>query len=122
MVCAVPINRLISQYDTISSAGFLFLRNVLPVADQAERLPTPIAILSVIAADSPPTLGAAGERWTGTWLYRAGHFNKLYITARLSAVTTAGRRPNLEIEAKLVRAGSASWRRVPPLLLHGVEA
>ncbi len=77
MVCAVPINRLISQYDTISSAGFLFLRNVLPVADQAERLPTPIAILGVIAADSPPTLGAAGERWTGTWLYRAEHFSKV---------------------------------------------
>jgi hypothetical protein len=28
---------------------------------------------------------------------------KLYITARLSAVTSAGRRPNLEIEEELVR-------------------
>jgi hypothetical protein len=58
------------------AAGFFFLRNVLPEADQAERLPAPIAILSVIAANSSPALGAEGKRWTVTWLYRAGHCNK----------------------------------------------
>jgi hypothetical protein len=58
------------------AAGFFFLRNVLPETDQAERLPAPIAILSVIATNSSPALGTEGERWTVTWLYRAGHFSK----------------------------------------------